>query len=118
MCTYYATHLEPLERRGLLRLPHPPPECVGNAHMFYLLLPDENRRDGLLSFLKERSILGVFHYVPLHTSPMGLSFGYREGDLPVTEDLSRRLIRLPLYFGIRSTEQDRVIGAISSFLGA
>lgn len=116
--TYYAANLEPLERRGLLRLPYSPPECVGNAHMFYLLLRDAKCRDGLLSFLKARSILGVFHYVPLHTSPMGQRFGYREGDLPLTEDLSRRLVRLPFYFGLRSTEQDRVIGAINSFLDA
>ena len=116
--THYATSLEPMERSGLLRLPHPPAECAGNAHMFYLLLPNEKQRDGLLGFLKERSILGVFHYVPLHTSPMGRRFGYGDGDLPATEDLSRRLIRLPFYFGLGRAEQDRVIGAINAFLGA
>ena len=86
--------------------------------MFFLLVHDVNQRDELLAFLKARSILGVFHYVPLHTSPMGQRFGFREGDLPVTEDLSQRLIRLPCYFELERADQDRVIGAVKSFFGA
>ena len=49
-----------------------------------------------MSSLRQDGILAVFHYVPLHTSPMGMTMGYRPGDLPVTEDVSSRLLRLPL----------------------
>lgn len=115
---YYAANLASLERNGSLRLAHPPTECGSNAHMFYVLLSDATRRDELLAFLKARSILGVFHYVPLHTSPMGQRFGYRDGDLPVTEDLSQRLVRLPCYFGLGRVDQDRVVRALESFFGA
>ena len=59
----------------------------------------------------------MFHYVPLHTSPMGQKMGYGEGDLPVTEDMSERLIRLPCYYELTRDDQDRVIGAIREFFG-
>jgi dTDP-4-amino-4,6-dideoxygalactose transaminase len=67
--------------------------------------------------LRRRGILAVFHYVPLHSSPMGQKFGYREGQLPVTEELSRRLLRLPFYYGLTEEEQGRVIAAIREFFG-
>jgi len=64
--------------------------------------------DGLLEHLKSQGIHAVFHYVPLHSSPMGRTFGYKEGDLPVTEDQSARLVRLPFYYEISEEEQSRV----------
>jgi dTDP-4-amino-4,6-dideoxygalactose transaminase len=79
-------------------------------------MPTETARDGLIRHLKERDILAVFHYVPLHTSPMGLKIGYQGGELPVTEDLSARLVRLPLFFGLTREEQDRVIDGVLSFV--
>lgn len=109
-------HLLPLEADGLLRLPIIPEECVGNYHLFYILLPDGPTRDNLLAFLKEQNIFAVFHYVPLHSSPMGQKFGNREGELPVTEDLSRRLLRLPLYFTLTTEEQLRIVRAVAEFL--
>jgi dTDP-4-amino-4,6-dideoxygalactose transaminase len=82
----------------------------------YVLLADMNTRDGLLTHLREQGIHAVFHYVPLHSSPMGLKFGYSDGDLPLTEDLSGRLLRLPFYYEITEEEQAAVATAVTSFL--
>ena len=84
--------------------------------MFYVLLPNRQIRDALMAHLKARGILAVFHYVPLHSAPMGQEFGYREGDLPVTEDLSGRLLRLPFYYEITEEEQSCVIREVEAFL--
>jgi dTDP-4-amino-4,6-dideoxygalactose transaminase len=112
----YQTHLECLEAEGLVRLPRIPAECQTNYHMFYLLLPDLEMRTNLIAHLKEQGILAVFHYVPLHTAPVGQQYGYREGDLPVTEDLSERLVRLPFYYDLTEQDQMEVIGQITKFL--
>ena len=112
----YHTALAPLESEGLLRLPQIPSDCRTNYHMFYVLLPDADTRNGLLDYLHERDIKAVFHYVPLHTSPMGRTFGYQEGSLPVTEDLSSRLVRLPFYHGITDDEQHMVIDSVCAYL--
>ena len=78
--------------------------------MFYVLVPDLEMRDGLIAHLKEQGIMAVFHYVPLHTSPVGQRFGYRVGDLPVTEELSARLVRLAVLLrpGTDRASGDRV----------
>ena len=73
-------------------------------------------RDGLMQHLKQAGILAVFHYIPLHSSPMGLKLGYREGQLPVTEDLSARLLRLPLYHEITEAEQAEVVREVTAYL--
>jgi dTDP-4-amino-4,6-dideoxygalactose transaminase len=115
---YYCERLAPLEAEGLLRLPVVPSECQGNYHLLYVLLADGAARDGLLDHLRHRGIGAVFHYVPLHNSPMGLKLGYREGDLPVTEDLSGRLLRLPIYHEMTEAEQSRVVDSIAAFLNS
>jgi len=115
---YYAERLAPLEARGELRLPRVPAECRHNGHMFYVLLADETARARLIDHLKSRGILAVFHYVPLHTSPMGRELGCVAGSLPVTESASERLLRLPCYFSLQRAEQDRVVDAIEAFFGA
>jgi dTDP-4-amino-4,6-dideoxygalactose transaminase len=112
----YQMQLEPLEAEGLVRLPRIPAECQTNYHMFYLLLPDLETRTNLIAHLKQQGILAVFHYVPLHTAPVGQQYGYREGDLPVTEDLSDRLVRLPFYYDLTEQDQMEVIGEITKFL--
>lgn len=106
---HYAMHLKPLEEQGFLRLPRIPAGCQSNHHLFYVLTPDGPTRDALLAHLKSEGIHAVFHYVPLHTSPMGRTFGYKEGDLPVTEDLSARLVRLPMYYELTQHDQERVV---------
>lgn len=113
----YRAALEPLERRGDIRLPVVPSACVTNYHMFYLLAESEPVRAALIQHLKERGILSVFHYVSLHASPVGRSLGYRKGMLPVTEDTSDRLLRLPMYYDLSDREVDEVIEGIHSFYG-
>jgi dTDP-4-amino-4,6-dideoxygalactose transaminase len=113
---FYRRQLKPLEGEGLLRLPVTPEDCDSNSHMFYILLPDRETRDGLMTHLKQQGIGAVFHYVPLHSSPMGRTYGYRESDLPLTEELSGRLLRLPLYYEISEQEQGHVVGEMTNFL--
>ena len=112
----YLEMLRPLEDDGLLRMPRWPEHCEHNAHMFYVILPTPELRDGLIAHLKTQGIMAVFHYVPLHLSPMGRRFGYQEGSLPVTEDLSERLLRLPCYFELKLEEQESIVVEIDHFL--
>jgi dTDP-4-amino-4,6-dideoxygalactose transaminase len=112
----YYRHLAPLADEGLLRLPNISEDCESNYHLFYILLPDNQTRDALMNHLKEHNILAVFHYVPLHTAPMGRKYGYKDGDLPVTEDLAGRLLRLPLYYDLTEADQMRVVSEVKSFL--
>ena len=78
--------------------------------MFYLLLPGAEQRDRTIAELLRLGVHAVFHYQPLHASPMGRGFG--QGECPVTEDVSSRLVRLPFYTGMSAEEQDRVIEAL------
>ena len=112
----YREALAPLEREGLLRLPILPAECRSPHRSSYLLLPDAATRAGLMAFLKQHGVTATFHYVPLHTAPMGRRFGYEEGDLPVTEDVSARLLRLPLFVTITPEEQARVVALVAAYL--
>ena len=105
----YLRLLEPLAARGRLRLPHVPQECQSNHHLFYVLLADRATRDRVMAELRAAGILAVFHYVPLHSSPMGQKLGYRAGQLPLTEDLSGRLLRLPFYYEMTLEEQTLVV---------
>jgi dTDP-4-amino-4,6-dideoxygalactose transaminase len=102
--------------RGV-RLPVVPPHCEQPYHLFYVILPSPEARAGLIAHLKERGILAVFHYLPLHLSEMGRRFGGKPGDCPVTEDVSERLLRLPFYTGMTEAEQERVVEAILEFPG-
>ena len=115
---YYMEGLTPLQEKGALRLPVCPDDCRHNGHMFYVITPDQRHRDELIRFMKERKIHLVFHYVPLHTSPMGQVLGYRVGDLPLTEDIASRLVRLPCYYELTPPDQDRVISGIHDFFGS
>ena len=112
----YRTLLKPLEVQGLLSLSHIPEDCKSNYHMFYILLQDIETRDALMAHLKQHDILAVFHFVPLHSSPMGKKFGYAEGDLPTTEQLSGRLLRLPFYYEMTEKEQEYIVKCITEGL--
>jgi len=83
--------------------------------LFYLLLPSLAQRQVFIERLKSLGILSVFHYLPLHLSPMGQKFGGKPGDCPVTEDVSDRLVRLPFYNSLSEGDQQTVIDAILSF---
>lgn len=98
-----------------VRLPVIPEYCDQSYHLFFLIMPSFQQRQRLIEHLKSRGILSVFHYLPLHLSPMGRKFGGKEGDCPVTEDLSDRLIRLPFYNTLTKAEQESVIQAVLEF---
>ena len=104
-----------LEARGLIELPVIPEGCVHNAHMFYLKCRDLEERTALIRFLKERDILAVFHYVPLHTAPAGLRYGRFAGEDRYTTRESERLVRLPLYYGLTAEDRAKVIRAVRDF---
>jgi len=112
---YYQEHLSEWTSRNGVRLPVIPQECEQPYHMFYLLLPNLATRQALISHLKERGIIAVFHYLPLHLSDMGKRFGGREGDCPVTENISDRLLRLPFYYALSEADQAIVVRAITEF---
>jgi len=98
-----------------VKLPATPPHCEHNAHQFHLLLPSLARRNALITYLKSRSVTSLFHYLPLHLSPMGATWGYKRGDCPVAEDVSDRLIRLPFFTSMTEAEQARVIESVCQF---
>jgi dTDP-4-amino-4,6-dideoxygalactose transaminase len=97
-----------LEDEGLVRRPIIPPGCRHNAHMYYLLVANVDTRQRILDDLRAMGIGAIFHYVPLHSAPAGLKHGRAVGDMTNTEELSERLIRLPLWPGVES-QLDRVI---------
>jgi dTDP-4-amino-4,6-dideoxygalactose transaminase len=113
--TRYHEHFEELEVGGELRRPVVP-DRSHNAHMYYLLLEDRPTRDRLLQALGQAGINAVFHYVPLHTSPVGARIGRTHGDLIHTDDLSGRLLRLPLWTGISDADIDRTAETVFAAL--
>ncbi|MEJ2305671.1 MAG: dTDP-4-amino-4,6-dideoxygalactose transaminase [Anaerolineales bacterium] len=112
--TYYENLGDWASENGV-QLPVVPSHCEQPYHMFYLLLPAQEVRQALIDHLKARGILSVFHYLPLHLSEMGRKFGGKEGDCPVTEDVSDRLLRLPFYNDLDEADQARVVEAVLNF---
>jgi len=102
------------EKNGV-QLPVVPEDREQAYHMFYMLLPNLDLRQKLIMYLRERDIYSVFHYLPLHLSDMGQSFGCQSGDCPITERVSDQLIRLPFYNDLSSADQEQVIDAITEF---
>jgi dTDP-4-amino-4,6-dideoxygalactose transaminase len=111
----YASNLKDWASTNEVQLPFIPAHCEQTNHIFYIILPDLNSRTNLIELLKSKGILSVFHYVPLHLSPMGKKFGYKEGDFPNTESISDRLLRLPFYNEMTYDDQTQVIEAIRMF---
>jgi dTDP-4-amino-4,6-dideoxygalactose transaminase len=112
----YHERLAELEHGGRLRRPVCPPEARHNAHLYYILMETPELRAVVLERLAADDINAVFHYVPLHTSPAGIRYGRTSGHLPVTESVSNRLIRLPLWAGMDLTQVDRVVDALADEL--
>lgn len=112
----YHDLLAPMEANGDLRRPIVPDHCQHNAHMYYVLLPPETDRGRVLADMKRAGVNAIFHYVPLHSSPAGMRFGRASADLPVTDAVFARLIRLPLWIGLSEDDQERVVAALSAAL--
>jgi dTDP-4-amino-4,6-dideoxygalactose transaminase len=113
--TYYDEHLRDWAADRGVQLPSVPSHCGQPYHMFYLLLPSLTARDALIAYLDAHEINSVFHYLPLHLSRMGRQFGGKQGDCPVTEEVSDRLLRLPFYNDLSEADQARVLTAIKDF---
>lgn len=112
---YYMENLKSWAEKNGVRLPIVPAHCEHPSHMFYLILPSLETRQALIAYLKNKGILTVFHYLPLHLSKMGQKFGGGKGDCPVCEDVSDRLLRLPFYNTLADSDQYLVVEAILSF---
>ncbi len=112
---YYYLNLHDWTAHFGVRMPIIPPECEQAYHMFYLLLPNLDQRQAFIAHLKERGICAVFHYLPLHQSKMGLEYGGKPGDCPVTERISDQLVRLPFYNTLTEAELGKVVEAIEEF---
>jgi len=112
----YHTGLRDWANAHAVQLPCIPDHCDQSYHMFYMLMPDLELRQKLIAYLRERGVYSVFHYLPLHLSDMGQSFGGEPGDCPVTERVSDQLIRLPFHNALTGNDQEQVIDLIQEFL--
>ncbi len=112
----YHDLLEELECQGLLRRPVVPEECSHNGHTYYVLLPDRKTRDRAINELQGRGIQCVFHYIPLHSSPAGIKYGRACGRLSVTDDVSGRIMRLPVWVELTFKHVEQVVAALEDVL--
>lgn len=111
--TRYQQQLRPLEMTGKLRLPIIPDGYTHNAHMFYVLLNTKEEQKRVLKVMTDAGINAVFHYQPLHSAPAGKVYGKTHGSLSVTDDISERLVRLPLYADISTEQVDYVCNVMT-----
>lgn len=113
---FYHAALEPLEAAGKLRRAVVPGHVAHNGHMYNIVLPSDEARTRLTQGLKERGIMAYICYVPLHSAPMGRRLGNRPEDCPITEEYGSRVLRLPLYAGMRPEDTEAVVRAVSELL--
>ncbi len=111
----YYKSFKKYEKKGLVQLQYIPEYATNNAHMFFMILRTNEERDDFIKFMKQNEISTPFHYIPLHLSDVGASYGYKKGDLPITEDYSSRLVRLPLYADMTSKEISLVIEKVKEY---
>lgn len=111
----YYENLQGLNQSGKIDLPIIPEGCVHNAHMFYIKTKDIEERTALTSFLKDRGIASVFHYIPLHSAPAGVKYSRFHGEDKYTTRESERLLRLPMYYQLNLEDIDKVTEAIKEF---
>lgn len=111
----YYRMLKPLRDEGRIDLPFIPSECQHNAHMFYIKAKDLDERTRLISYLKDKGIMAVFHYIPLHSAPAGKKYGEFIGEDRYTTSESERLVRLPLYYGLKENQQKEICEKIYTF---
>lgn len=112
---HYYTAFNDLQQNDKLLLPIIPAECQQNGHMFYLKCSDIEQRTAFLAHMSKNNILSVFHYIPLHSAPAGSEFGRFHGTNRYTTQDSERLVRLPIWFGMKSETQQAVIKAVREF---
>lgn len=113
----YLELLRPLEEQGFFRLPLVDSDSDANGHMCYIIVQSLEERTRLIEHLRKADILAVFHYVPLHSSPAGVKFGRSSRDLEITNDISDRILRLPLFYEMNEKDVERVAQAVMEFYG-
>ena len=114
----YREQLSGLAAEGRIELPYIPDYCEHNAHMFYIKTKDMEERARLISFLKEKGILAVFHYVPLHSAPAGIKFGRFHGEDNYTTKESERLLRLPMFYTLTADQVEYITDQVKAFYQA
>ena len=112
---FYFQNLSKWAAENNVRLPVIPGHCEQSFHMFYLLLPNLETRTRFIAHLKSKEVQSVFHYLPLHLSLMGRSYGGKQGDCPVTERISDQLTRLPMYFDLTNSQLEQIVDTVTSF---
>ena len=111
----YYQGLQTMAKEGKFEIPTVPEECEHNAHMFYLKCKDLKERSEFIKFMKEKELYCVIHYIPLHSAPAGEKFGRFDGEDEFTTKESERLVRLPMYYGLREDQVDLVVEGIKEF---
>jgi len=114
----YRRALAPYEASRRIQLPRVQAGRTGNGHMFYVLLRDRQDRNAFIAGMQEKGVTTPFHYVPLHSSPAGQRMARASGTMAVTDDISSRLVRLPLFYSLDDEAIARVIGATEAYLGS
>ncbi|CDM68259.1 Lipopolysaccharide biosynthesis protein RffA [Clostridium bornimense] len=111
----YYKNLKELEKQSLIELPFVPDECEINGHIFYIKVKDIQERDRLINYLKINGVLTVFHYIPLHSSKIGKKYGRFYGEDNYTTKESERILRLPMYYGLKEKEIIYITSKITEF---
>ncbi len=111
----YAELLSDLKESGKLGLQHIPDYCRPNGHLFYIKTKDLDERTALIAYLKEREVNAAFHYVPLHSAPAGMKYGRFSGKDVYTTAESNRLVRLPMYYGLKNEDIEYICECIHEF---
>lgn len=117
-CEIYSQYfnlLLPLQKKGLIRLPYLDSECVNNGHIFYIITDGIKERTRLINHLQKEGVYAVFHYVPLHSSPAGQKYCKAYGKMAVTDEMSDKILRLPIYFSMTNKDVERVVSTIFEF---
>lgn len=112
---FYYSSLKPLAEAGRIELPVILEGCIHNAHMFYIKCKDLDERTEFIQYMKDSGVSCVFHYIPLHSAPAGIKYGRFSGDDIYTTSESDRLVRLPMYYGLKQEDRERVVEAVKKF---
>ncbi|MCR5421184.1 MAG: dTDP-4-amino-4,6-dideoxygalactose transaminase [Lachnospiraceae bacterium] len=113
---HYNDRLKKIAQDGRIEVPFIPSDCIHNAHMYYIKLKDIEERTAYINYLKDKGIMAVFHYIPLHSAPAGIRYARFNGKDIYTTKESERLVRLPLYYGLSSDEIDYICDMTEEFL--
>ena len=112
----YHSAFKEFENRGIIHCTFIPNECTNNAHMYYIIFNNLEKRTAFIEFLKKNGIMAPFHYIPLHSSPAGKKYGRNHGGMDVTNKISDTLVRLPLYYDLKEKEVMYIIEKVCYFL--